>query len=220
MLKATFILIFITSIYWRTSGQESQIDSTILKISSVTIGDKMFTALYTTDYTLLVKDSNGKILFKEEDFDYPNFEFKDFDNDGNKDLIISHLTNVPGIEDLLLFDKQQQTFIPVENFSKYPDPKSIKGTKYFYSYHRSGCADMNWDSDLFYIENFKPIKIGNISGRECDNRDEKDGIYIYKIGTEKEDLIKTLPTDTINKYKDYKWGFILDFWTNNYHEFE
>gem|GEM_PF-5245252 len=34
-----------------------------------------------------------------------------------------------------------------------PPPQRINGTHYFYSYHKSGCADMDWDSDLFYIHN-------------------------------------------------------------------
>lgn len=219
MHRATLILIFFFAICSKIIGQESKVDSTILNVSVATIGNMKYTALFKTDDYLYIIDSTGNIIFKRED-SYPDFEFKDFDNDGNKDLVISHMTNIPGIEDLLLFDKKQQTFVPVKNFSKYPDPKSIKGTKYFYSYHRSGCADMNWDSDLFYIENFKTKKIGNISGRECNNIDEKDGIYIYIIRDKKKNLIKTLPIDTIKKYQDFKWGFILDFWTKNYDEFE
>ena len=76
---------------------------------------------------------------------------------------------------------------------------------------------MNWDSDLFYIDNFKAIRIGNIAGRQCDNRDgEKDAVYIHKVYGDKEKLFKTLPIDTIGKYKDFKWGFIKEYWTKNY----
>jgi hypothetical protein len=219
MQQTALILIFITSFCFEIYGQESRIDSTILNVNSTTVGDMKYTVMFKTDDFLYVTDSTGNIIYRQED-SYPNFEFKDIDNDGNEDIVISHMTNIPGVEDLLLFDKTQQTFVPVENFSKYPDSKSIKGTKYFYSYHRSGCADMNWDSDLFYIVDFKTIKIGNISGRECDNIDEKDGIYIYKIRADNKVLIETLPIDSINKYPDYKWGFIADYWTKKYDEFK
>jgi len=130
------------------------------------------------------------------------------------------MANVPGIADLIVYDIKNQKFVQVENFSKFPDSRPITETKYFYSYHRSGCADMDWDSDLFYIENFKTIKIGNISGRECENTIVKDGIYIYSITGENKKLIKTMPIGTINKYKDYKWGFIKDYWSKNYKLFE
>jgi hypothetical protein len=33
------------------------------------------------------------------------------------------------------------------------------------------------------------------------------------------ELVKTLPLNTIEKYKDYKWGFIKQFWTKNYSSF-
>ncbi|MCF1193123.1 hypothetical protein LRR18_16160 [Mangrovimonas sp. AS39] len=210
--------IFMTT-YSNLFGQESQIDSTILRVESETIDDMLYTATIRTDYTLCLTDSIGKIVFKIEN-SYPNIEFIDFDNDGNKDLMISYISNVPGIQDFVKYDSKGKSFKLIENFPKYPDSKPIKGTKYFYSYHRSGCADMNWDSDLFYIEDFKTIKIGNISGRECNNEGIDDGIYIYKIRVDNKDLIETLPIDTINKFQDYKWGFIADYWTKKYNEFK
>jgi len=76
---------------------------------------------------------------------------------------------------------------------------------------------MNWDSDLFYIDNFKAVRIGNISGRECNNRHGvKDAIAINKVQSGKIKRVKTLPIETIRKYDDFKWGFIKDYWTTNY----
>lgn len=78
---------------------------------------------------------------------------------------------------------------------------------------------MNWDSDLFNIQNFKAVRIGNISGRECENSGIKDGVYINTVRGEKKTLVKTLPASTLAKYKDHKWGFIKDYWTRNYKQF-
>ncbi len=219
MRSATLILTIIISFCSVANGQESKIDSTILNVSSAAIGNMQYTALYKSDNYLYIIDSTGNIIFKQKDF-HPNFEFKDIDSDGNKDLVISHMTNVPGVQDLLLFDKKNQIFVPVQNFSKFPDHKPIKGTKYFYSYHRSGCADMNWDSDLFFIENFRAKKIGNISGKGCDDENEKKSINIYIFSNDTKSLIETFPIDTIGKYENYKWGFINDYWTSNYKKFE
>ncbi len=206
-------------IFSNSFGQENQVDSTIIRVESATIDNLLYTVTIKKDYTLFITDSNGNVVFKLND-SYPNFEFIDFDNDGKKDLMISHVSNIPGVEDFIKYDSNDKSFKEVKNFTKYPDSKSINNTRYFYSYHRSGCADMNWDSDLFYIEDFKTIKIGNISGRECDNMDEKDGIYICKIRGDKKDSIETLPIDTIYKFQDNKWGFIADYWTRRYDEFK
>jgi hypothetical protein len=110
--------------------------------------------------------------------------------------------------------KQSRTFQIILN------QLNIEGTKCYYSYHRSGCADKNWDSDLFFIENFKTFKLGTISGRECENRDEKDGIYIYKSKENKETLTETRDINEIHKFQNDKWDYIKEYWTNNYKKFE
>ena len=119
--------------------------------------------------------------------------------------------------DLFLYVPSLIGFREIKDFRNFPEPEQIKGTKYYYSYHKSGCADMNWDSDLFYIKSFRTIRIGNIAGRQCGNRDGiKDAVYIHKVSGKKEKWIKTLPIDTIWKYKDLKWGFIKEYWTKSY----
>lgn len=194
---------------------ENRIDTTLLHVDSTKVLGKSYLAIYKTNDTLYVLNEKADTILKAGDL-HPNFEFDDFNGDGLKDIRIHYSSNVPAIQDLLLFDKQKKNFRLVDKFSDFPDPNPIKGTNYYYSYHRSGCADMNWDSDLFYLSNFKAIRIGNISGRQCDNRDgEKDGVYIYKIRNNKETLYRTLPIDTIWKYKNFKWDFIKEYWTKN-----
>src|SRR5579859_906252 len=192
-------------------------DSSIVRSDSTLILGEKFKAVFKTDGNLYVLDSRGDTISKERDL-YHQFEFDDFNGDSLDDIRVHYATNLP-TEDLLIFDSTGKIFRKVLDFSKYPEPKPVLGTNYYYSYHRSGCADANWDSDLFFIKNFKAIQIGNIAGRQCQNRDERDGIYISEISGDKSKLIATLPIDTIERWEGNKWGFIKAYWTKNYRRF-
>jgi len=147
--------------------------------------------------------------------DYFSWKFEDFNGDGYKDIFLDKGGNVPELFDLLIYVPSIESFRQVINFDKFPAPVKIRGTRYFYSYHKSGCADMDWGSDLFYIHNYEATRIGNISGYECENSGIKDGLYIYKFHDKNKMLIKTLPIDKIHKIKDDKWGFIKEYWTKH-----
>jgi hypothetical protein len=202
-----------------TYCQDTYIDSTILSIDTASVKGRLYKAIYRTDEFLYIYDSKDSIVFQSKDY-CQFFEFKDFNEDGYKDLLINYIGNIPAQHDLILFDDKTDTFKPVRDFSRYPNPIKVGGTRYFYSYHRSGCADMNWDSDLFYIEDFRITKIGTVSGRECDNDNVKDGIYIFKIKRNNNKLFKKLPIVTVYTYKDTKWGFIQAYWNTSYRKFE
>jgi hypothetical protein len=219
-MKPRILLTFIVFFLYSLTGfsQNEIIDSSIISSDTATIENEFYKAFYRNDNYFILLNSSDSIVFKKDKLSML-FEFIDFDNDGNKDLIFSYLGNIE-CNDLFLFETKSKSFRIVENFIEFPDPKQIENSKYYYSYHRSGCADGNWDSDLFIIENFRAIKIGNIAGRQCDNLDEKDGIYIYKIKGESEILVESLSIDTIDKYENYKWGFIKDYWSKNYLKFE
>lgn len=190
----------------------------ILSSDSAEISGEKFRAFYTSDDIFYVLNQKNDTLFSGNDF-CQNFDFDDFNEDGYKDIRFHYSGNIP-TEDLLLFEPSKKSFRKVENFNKYPEAVKIGETKFYYSYHRSGCADMNWDSDLFYIQDFKAVKIGKISSYDCGNRDARDGIYIYKIQGEKETLFETLPIETLAKYKNQKWDFFPEYWTKNFAEFE
>jgi hypothetical protein len=221
-MKKVFILIFVglLSCDFKNKNNESltidDIDSTILYVDTTTVLGEHYKAIFRTDNVLYVTKSNGDTILKESDL-FQNFEFKDFNNDGHNDLMISYISNNP-IQDLFLFDTDKMDFKKVKDFSNYLESKPITGTKYYYSYHRSGCADMNWDSDLFYLDQFSTICIGNISGRQCDG--DKFGIYINLIDGDSKRLIEVLPIETIESYPDTKWGLIKEYWTRNYNKFE
>lgn len=200
----------------------AKVDSSIIHVDTITILGRHYKAIYyrndnsypSEEYFFVLNTANDTV-FSDRELS-PYFEFNDFDQDGHKDILFDYMSNTPSVQDLVLFDKQTQKFKKVADFSDYPAPEKIIGTKYYYSYHRSGCADMNWVSDLFYIENFKTVRVGNIAGIGCNDRDVDDGIYIHKVREEQEHLYKTLPIEIINDYEDYKWGFIKAYWEENY----
>ncbi|GAA4753078.1 hypothetical protein GCM10023229_37640 [Flavisolibacter ginsenosidimutans] len=66
------------------------------------------------------------------------------------------------------------------------------------------------------MTNYKAIKIGYINGEGCGI---DDGIFIYRLSGDKKKLIRRLPLDIIGDYKDYKWGFLKQYWTKNYPRF-
>lgn len=146
-----------------------------------------------------------------------SFKFKDFNGDGFKDIVAEFSSNTPGDCDVYLYNRPAKTFTPIVNIRQYPAAVKIPGTKFYYSYHHSGCADDNWDSDLFIIKNYKAICIGNISGNACDLT--HTGVFIYRVKGKKNKLIKEFNINIINKYKSYKWGFIDAYWKKNYQKF-
>ncbi len=191
-------------------------DTTSYSIKTETIKAKKYTGFLNLSGFYLLDNNNRILVFQPGD--YFSWELKDFDGDGNKDLFLDKGGNTPERCDLLVFISANR-YRKIEGFDFFPAPIRIKGTKLFYSYHKSGCADMNWDSDLFYIENFKAVRIGNIAGRECENSGIKDGVYINKVRGEIKIHVKTQPVGTLAKYKNYKWGFIEAYWTKNYKQF-
>lgn len=215
-------LLLIFSLIFFASVTFAQTSSQIRAICKARINGINYKAICFDDERIIVKNGSGKTVLKLEEYDtagFNNFQFTDFNGDGYKDLMVDYLTNVPRICNLYVYQKASGQFVKIDGFDKYPAPLRIKGAKVFYSYHRSGCADSNWDSDLFIIKNYKPVKLGNISGNECGNSGIKDGIYIHKFKSGKEVLYKTMPISTINRYKDYKWGFIASYWKKHYKEF-
>jgi hypothetical protein len=150
-----------------------------------------------------------------------NLEFIDLNRDNNKDILISYIGNNPTNE-LYLFDPNTNSFRWLDGFINFPAAVQLKAyPKFYYSYHRAGCADQNWVSDLFTIQNFKTIEIGHIYGKSCE--DQPKEIEIYKVTNNNEEeakLIKKLPyTKNITDYCD-KWNFIDKYWNDNYLQFK
>lgn len=196
----------------------SPIVSAFSKITcdTATINGKVFKACQSGDVNMFLLNESSDTIYKHPDWTNGT-EFIDFNEDGYKDILFHYLTNVPEIYDLALYNPTENKFKMIANFQDYPAPYKIKGTDFYYSYHRSGCADSNWDSDLFYIENYKCYRIGNIHGVGCEG-EEETGIFIYEIFQEAEVLIESIPRKP--GYHADKWEFIDKYWTKNYSNFQ
>ncbi|MBB5394843.1 hypothetical protein [Mucilaginibacter sp. AK015] len=188
---------------------------TVLDVIKAVVDGRQYTIRRTVQAGLILLNSKEEIIFRDSAY-ISDAKFKDFNNDGYKDIWIVRPGNVPGLRGLLLYNKTSKTFIEVTDFDRFPAPEAIKGTRYYYSYHRSGCADMNWTSDLFYLKNYKPVKIGTINGFECADSEIKNGIYIYRVIGGKNIKVKQMNITVINNHTNYKWGFVKDYWHQNY----
>lgn len=183
-----------------------------LRTDSAVVDNQRFLAVFNefTDCFYIINENNDTIFKESLD---PNFEFVDFDEDGYEDVMFTYMGNI-SVNDVLLYTPEKNTFIKVDSLTNFPDPKRIEGTPFYYSYHRSGCADMSWDSDLFYIQDFKTHLIGNISV-DCDI----DTIFVHKVKNGEYILYKKLSLDVLDSYEEYKWGFIADYWSKYYKHF-
>lgn len=163
----------------------------------------------------------GDTIVKSEDY-YFNADFVDIDEDGYKDIRIYFVNNTPNQCDNYLFVKDSKTFKIIEDCDL--DIHKIKGSQFYYSYNRAGCADMNWESYLSKIENYKLVDYGYIYGKGCDEiKDNLRVIEIYKFGNSETDdkiLVKKLPyRKYIPEFSD-KWDFIEKYWKQNLKTFD
>ncbi|UII23579.1 XAC2610-related protein [Fulvivirga ligni] len=197
------------------SSIESIVDSTIVMSAHTSILEEKYVGFTTSGGKIIVLNAKRDTVLSQFT-PYPDFEFKDFNADGLNDVIVKYLNNTPGQKDLFLFNKAKKTFAEVKDFNKFPTPEAIEGTRYYYSYHKSGCADNYWDSDLFYIEDSECHLIANISGNECEG---EKGIIVSQVYNGVKKQIDKFNIDVLNKYEDGKWGFIEDYWTRNYARF-
>lgn len=152
-------------------------------------------------------------------------EFTDFNKDGNTDIMFTYIGNNSSYE-LYLFDNKANEFKILEGFDRFGEAIQLKSNpKYYYTYQRAGCSDIDWVSDLFYIDNFKTIQVGYIYGQGCDFevKENPQVILIYKVlanSEENKQLINELPyIKNIPKFGD-KWSFIEKYWNNNYEKFD
>jgi hypothetical protein len=191
-----------------------QIQDTLKTVcDSATINGNLFIACY-------IIEGNTSIVNEAKDTIYKNsnpvgsIEFVDIDEDGYKDFVMDYISNYQNC-DIGFYDKRTRTFKVIANFDG--QPVKIKDSQYYYSYARAGCADSNWYSELFYIENYILHKIGIIEGKGCED-EEENGVFIYMTGNKGKTLIKSIPRKA-GSYKD-KWDFIETYWNKNYKLFE
>lgn len=152
------------------------------------------------------------------------FDFVDFNQDNFSDFIIAYVGNIP-THFIYLFDPITNEFKYVEGLTKFPEAKQLKtNKKYYYSYRRAGCSDMNWVSDLFYIDNFQTVHVGHLYGQGCDYNDKENPqtIEVYKVIDNDENkiiIVEKLPFLEHIPDFGYKWTFIEKYWNKNYKKY-
>ncbi len=173
------------------------------------------------DKLLLITKSNSTEISVDTIWSgFADVQMTDFDNDGNSDILITYMGNNFTYY-LFLFDPVTNKFVSVKDFENYPESKPLKSQPhYYYSYHRAGCADMVWVSDLFKIDHFKAIHIGQIYGQGCDTPYYIKAYKVDPADDAKKQLISKIPYNNINNYKDNKWGLIKEYWNKNYLKFK
>jgi hypothetical protein len=218
----------------RTNTTKICVDSAIIKLDSVkhcetrkdtiTINGQKYIQILSTEkeqFNCLISLS-GDTVVKSEDY-YKSAEYIDINEDGDKDIRVYVISNTPNQCDNYLYDKTHKTFRNIENCDL--DIKKINGKNLYYSYNSTGCSDMNWESYLSEIVDYKLIHLGHIEGQGCDynTKETPQVIEIYKItnpDNEEKTLIEKLPyKKNIPKFDD-KWNFIERYWTKNYSLFE
>ncbi len=197
-------------------------DTVGIKIDTLEINKKKFIQFIKNDNFNCLLSIKGDTIIPSKDY-YFKVEFPDIDKDGNKDIRVFAYSNTPNQCDNYLFDKTKKIFILLENCNL--DIDKLKGTDFYYSYNRAGCADMNWESTLSKIENYKLLNYGYIHGQGCDEEIDKypQIIEVYRIrnsDTDQKELIKKLPYQKYIKEFGDKWSFIKSYWTKNYMTFE
>lgn len=231
------LLIILTACNSRLSGntiENTQADSSTIKsnpqrqdtkdirIDTLQINKQQYVQTLKDNKFNCLLSMQGDTIVKSENY-YSRVDFLDIDEDGYMDIRVFAFSNTPNQCDNYLFDREIKTFKLIANC--YFDIQKIRGTNFFYSYDRTGCSDMNWESYLSKIENYKLVNYGYIYGQGCDFeiKDNPQVIEIYTIGDsdkDKKKLIQSLPyLKHIPKF-DNKWEFIEKYWTQNFKTFD
>lgn len=202
----SFISIFVFA--FNAQGQRIDYDTTFTTNGQEFRIQRSQLAKYFTSLTI----TKGKTIILTDTMEFScQFDLIDFNDDKGVDLIVNFIGNVD-TQALFLLDKPKNIFKKVRNFEAYPASLKVKSCdNFYYSYHRSGCADMYWTSDLFRIVNFEVVHTGQIFGNGCTEPLE---IRIFKIRPNAKEHVETLPFKIISDYKD-KWDFIADYWAKN-----
>jgi len=204
-------------------GQDNSFDTTLvnskksfkLKTKAISNDLLLLTATSGTSITLIDTIESGGLAY---------IKYPDLNKDGNTDILMDYYGNNSNYS-LYLFDPATYKFRKIESYSDFPDAIQLKSNpKYYYTYYRAGCADYNWVSDLFIIQNFKIIQLGHINGIGCEFNVEENPqvIEIYKViknERENKKLVEKLDyLKFISNFED-KWVFIEKYWNKNYTNF-
>jgi len=166
---------------------------------------------------LFVLNQQDSVLLTTSAEGVHNSQFIDFDEDGYLDIRLNLVTNVPNISNLALFNPTTKTFELVKDFGFFPAAKKIKGSPFYYSYSRSGCADFDWESELFLMQHYEITTLGKMIGTGCEDH-AFTGIKIYKCNADYDSLVKTISRKA--GYDKSRFDFMESYWKGNFELFK
>ena len=190
------------------------------KADTIILNNHHFIQTFQNSHFDCLLSIEGDTIIASQNY-YSNIAYLDIDEDGYDDIRVFIFSNSPNDCITYLFDEKSNSFKLLQNCSLYI--KKLKQMPIFYSYNAAGCADMNWESHLSKIDNFKLFPIGYINGQGCDFdlKNNPQTIEIYKIlqPNSIKMKIEELPyVENIPKFED-KWDFIEEYWSNNHNNF-
>ena len=221
----TLLLLTILLFSFKTKSSEKIIGAAVNYVDStyhfdtIKINDQQFIRTSKNNTFNCLTTLKGDTIIRSEEF-WINNEILDIDEDGYQDIRVFVRSSTPNQCDNYLYDKKLKTFALLDNCDL--DIHKIKGTKYFYSYNSVGCSDMNWESYLSQIDNFRLTSLGYMYGQGCDfNIKENPQIISIYIITHDDNrtIIETLSyPKQIPRFED-KWHFIQRYWTEHHQKF-
>jgi hypothetical protein len=220
-IKTTLFFLLLTSFVY---GQDCSYDTTLVNNR---MSFEIKTKAINSDFLLLTSTTKNQTFLIDtiEGADLAYIQYPDFNSDGNADILMDYSGNNSTFF-LYLFDPATNKFIEIEGYMNYPQAVQLKtNPNYYYSYHRAGCSDMNWVSDLIRFKDFKIIHLGHIYGQGCEDEENENSqiIEIYKLidnDENNEKLIEKLPYLKFIPKFSYKWTFIEEYWNKHYAKFE
>lgn len=180
------------------------------------------TAISNSDTTALLKFRSGVTERTVDTLDQPTaisyIKIIDFDKNGSSDILLDYIGNNPTYY-LYLYDSMNSSFRNIDNYMSFPEGQQLETNKQlYYSYHRAGCADFSWVSDLFAVRDFKIVHFAHLYAEGCEG--EHQNISVYKVIDNNSDsttLLETLPYSA--EQNDLKGDIIKTYWNENYAKF-
>ncbi len=203
-------------------NNQSPIKSDIQRRDTLRINNYQYVQILKDDKFYCLFSIQGDTIVKPANY-YHEASFLDIDEDGYKDIRVFVVGNTPNECDNYLFDKELRTFKLIEHCDL--DIQKIKSTPFYYSYNRAGCGDLNWESYLSKIDNYKLVNYGYLYGQGCDfeTKATPQVIEIYKVSDSNNGEKKLVERLSYLKHiskQDDKWVFIETYWKNNFKKFD
>lgn len=136
------------------------------------------------DTTLVIlATANDRVVLQDTVIEYigTDYEFKDFNDDGNFEFSIAFGGNNIRYS-RYLYDTTINIYKYIEGLEYYSFMQRVNDSNHFlyYTLDRVGCADKDWESDLLEIRNGKVLVYGRMFGNGCLDY-ESNEIEISKV---------------------------------------